>query len=157
MLTPKLYRQLGEILLQEIRIETPDYALYVPEALAGRPFPLGGSFRLSANGRLEALRPTGPKAYPVRLLTRAVIRTITRAAQSGIPVGASTKEWMQSALRAEDFREEAQACLEGRLRQGELLSGSNGVSPRLPPLEGSSRRPLDTNPTAWSPPEARAR
>lgn len=111
MLTPKLYCQLGEILLQETHIETPDYSLYVPEALAGRPFPLGGSFRISSNGRLEATRPSGPRAFPVRLLTRAVIRVVTRTAQTGIPVGASTKEWMESALRADDFRREAEACL----------------------------------------------
>lgn len=114
MLTPKLYRQLGEILLQETHIQTPDYSLYIPEALAGRPFPLGGSFRISANGRLEASRPSGPKAYPVRLQTRAVVRVVTRAAQAGISVGASTKEWMQSALRAEDFRREAEECLRNR-------------------------------------------
>lgn len=115
MLTPKLYRQLGEILLQETHVQTPDYSAYLPEALAGRPFSLGILFRISANGRLEAIRPSGPKAYPVRLQTRAVIRAVTWAAQAGIPVGASTKEWMQSALRAEDFRREAEERLRNRL------------------------------------------
>lgn len=111
MLTPKLYRQLGEILLQETHIETPDYSVYVPEALAGRTFSLGGTFRVSVTGRLEAVRPTGPRPYPVRLQTRAVIRVLVRAAQAGIPVGPSTKEWMQSALRAPDFQQEAERCL----------------------------------------------
>ena len=111
MLTPKLYRQLGEILLQETQIETPDFSLYVPEALAGRTFPLGGGFRVSVTGRLDAVRPSGPRPYPVRLQTRAVIRVLTRAAQAGIPIGPGAREWMQSALRAPDFRQEAERCL----------------------------------------------
>lgn len=111
MLTPKLYRRLEEILLQETSIQTPEYSGYLPEALAGKPFPLGGTIRISANGRLEAGRPSGPKAYPVRLQTRAVIRVVTRAAQAEIPVGAFTKEWIQSALGAVDFRREAEECL----------------------------------------------
>jgi hypothetical protein len=112
MLLPKLYRRLGEILLQETQIETPDYSVYLTRALAGRPFPLGGPFRLSANGRLEAVRPSGPRPYAVRLQTRAVIRAVTLAARAGIPVGSSTKEWMLSALRAPDYRREAEACLD---------------------------------------------
>lgn len=111
MLTPKFYRQLGEILLQETSTQIPDFSAYLSETLAGRPIQLGEHFRISGNGRLEATRPAGPKAYPVRLQTYAVIRGVTRAAQAGIPVGSATKEWLQSALRAPDFQREAERCL----------------------------------------------
>ncbi len=117
MLTPKTYRQLGEILLQETNTQIPYYSAYLTETLSGRPIQLGEHFRISGGGRLEATRPSGPRAYPVRLQTHAVIRGVTRAAQLGIPVGSATKEWLQSALRAPDFQREAERCL--RNQQGE--------------------------------------
>lgn len=112
MLTPKTYRQLGEILLQDTSTQIPEFSAYLTEALIGKPFRLEEHFRISGNGRLEATRPTGPKAYPVRLQTYAVIRGVTRAAQAGIPIGSATKEWLQNALRAPDFRSEAEKCLQ---------------------------------------------
>jgi hypothetical protein len=118
MLTPKLYRQLGEILLQETNTQIPDYSAYLTETLSGRPIQLGEHFRISRGGRLEANRPSGLKAFPVRLQTRAVIRGVTRAAQVGIPVGSATKEWLQSALRAPDFQREAEECLRNRPNNG---------------------------------------
>ncbi len=114
MLTPKLYRQLGEILLQETNTQTPDFSAYLTEALGGRPIQLSEHFRISGNGRLEASRPAGSRPYPVRLQTQAVIRGVTRAAQAGIPVGSATKEWLQNALRALDFQREAEKCLSVR-------------------------------------------
>jgi len=114
MLTPKLYRQLGEILLQETNTQAPDYSAYLAETLIGRPIQVGEHFRISGSGRLEATRPTGPRPYPVRLQTQAVIRGLTRAAQAGIPVGYATKEWLQNALRAADFQREAEKCLRNR-------------------------------------------
>ena len=117
MLTPKLYRQLEEILLQETNTQIPDFSAYLTEALAGKPIHLGEHFRISGNGRLEATRPAGPRAYPVRLQTQAVIRGVTRAAQERIPVGSATKEWLQSALRAPDFQREAEQCLRNHQRK----------------------------------------
>lgn len=111
MLTPKQLCQLEEILLQETQIQTPELSTYVGNALMGKPTPIGEFFRISANGRLEASRPTGPKPYLVRLQTRSVIRAITRAAQASIPVGSATKEWMANALRSPDFRQAAEECL----------------------------------------------
>ena len=112
MLTPKQFRLLGEILLQEAQTQIPNLASYVENAVQGRPTLIGEFFRISGSGRLDATRPNGPRVYAVRLQTRAVIRAVTRAAQAGIPVGSATKEWMQTALRATDFRAEAQKCLQ---------------------------------------------
>ena len=86
MLTPKQLRQLGDILLQETQIQAPDLPTYIENALLGKCTPIGELLRITANGRLEATRPTGPKAYSVRLKTRSIIRAITRAAQAGIPI-----------------------------------------------------------------------
>ncbi|HRJ73309.1 MAG TPA: hypothetical protein PLS03_13880 [Terrimicrobiaceae bacterium] len=117
MLTPKLYRRLEEIFLQESLTPAPGFSIYLEEALQGKSVLLDDHFRISTNGRLEAARPSGSKAYAVRLQTRTVIRVITRAARAEIPVGAATKEWMQSALRDPDYRREVENCLQDRPRQ----------------------------------------
>ncbi len=107
----------GRFSFRKPALKSPNFRLTSPRPRIGKPFQLGEHFRISGNGRLEANRPTGPKAYPVRLQTYAVIRGVTRAAQAGIPIGSATKEWLQSALRAPDFRSEAEKCL--RNPQGE--------------------------------------
>lgn len=114
MLTPKQLRQLGDIVSQETQSEIPGEKAYFQAALLSKPFPIGENLRISGNGRLEASRPSGPKAYPNRLATREIIRIVTRSALAGIPVGNATKEWIQSALRASDFRQEAENCLAKR-------------------------------------------
>ena len=111
MLTPKQLRLLGEILSQETLGSTPSLQDYVSAAVAGQPIHISHVLRISRAGRLEASRPNGPKAFANRLIVRALVRTITRAARAGIPVGEATQMWLREVLCASDMAREANDVL----------------------------------------------
>lgn len=104
MLTPQQLRRLGDIVAQyspESSIQLRDY---VKATLAGEAYRLCDHIRVSPDGKIEATRPQGPKPWPVRLRTRELVRAIVRCSAEGFALGWNTKEWLEQAMRAEDFR-----------------------------------------------------
>ena len=111
MLTPKQLRQLAEILSCEEIGTTPSLEVYAANAVNGDTTQISPFLWVSRNGRLEASQPQGPKAFVNRLKVRAIVRTLTRAARAGIPVGERTQGWMLQVLRADDMAREAKEVL----------------------------------------------
>jgi hypothetical protein len=126
MLTPLKLRRLGEILSQETQGESITIPLspYIQSALRGEAFAIGSNLRISGEGKIEAVRPSGLRPFPSRLVTRSLVRIVTRCALEGFDIGFSTKEWLGAALRADDFRQEAERA-RSNSRRG-LPSSSDG-------------------------------
>lgn len=111
MQTPRQLARLGEILSKENPETAISVSDYIKSAMENKAYPLGDGLRISPSGKLEATAPRpepGKPAFPARLKTRALVRTVTRCALAGFPIGFATKEWLGTALRAADFRAEAE-------------------------------------------------
>jgi hypothetical protein len=116
MLTPKQLGQLGEILSKETPQSNNAQGLslrdYMAAAKEDRPFLASSTIRVSAHGKIEATPARAPEkgpSYPARLENRALVRILVRCAKAGLPVGFGSREWLTIALRASDFRKEAEA------------------------------------------------
>lgn len=125
MITPKQIKQLSEI-LEEInetltldakklrttlsigRITKDTTSHYVQAHVNGEVFVLSPYIKLTTTGKIDIVRPNSGRAYPDRLLTRALIKFTVSSARLRIPIGEFTKEWLENALRCSDFRNAAQ-------------------------------------------------
>jgi hypothetical protein len=119
MLTPLQLRVLTNLVdkanaskeFQELRLTigpVPPLANYMATALVGKPTSCGNTLRISGTGRLELTPPQGPKTHIRRQQHRALFKLLIRVAQTNLPIGGETKNWMANCLHAKDFYYEAQ-------------------------------------------------
>ena len=118
MLTPKQLRRLGDIVAQETLQSKPELSSYMEATRSNKSYQIG-HIRVTASGKIEAMRPTSQKPWPARLETRAIIRTITRCAATGFELSWPTKDWLATALRAPDLRSEAEKVWKTSCQGGE--------------------------------------
>ncbi len=105
--------QLTDIVCRENPKTVVSYKDYLNASLNDRHYVVGGTLKISSHEKLEVIRPQEGKPWELRLKTRALVRTFVRLSMAGFSIGFSTKEWLAIALRAEDFRLEAQKVMAG--------------------------------------------
>ena len=125
MLTPKQLKELSDIIVDEqnrLILQNPsekqlgDYfkleenleKSYFKQAIAGNPVALTKTIRISANESLEALEVKEPRYQAKRLVSKTTFRIVLRAIKLQIPITIRTKEWLQTSIMADDFRQEAE-------------------------------------------------
>jgi len=81
---------------------------YYKNGIDGLPTTVCSVIRISPNATLEHSEPSIGRTHAKRIISRAIFRIMLRCINIGIPVTTRTKEWIEKAVWANDFREEAE-------------------------------------------------
>jgi len=100
------HKELGEYL----KLSGVSVSGYITQALAGKGTIIAPIVHINGTGTVDIHPCSDRQAFNRRLVARAGIRIAVRMLAAKIPIGHKTRDWMESAIYASDFRSEVESA-----------------------------------------------